>query len=211
METDPERRRLVLAIGGALVSGAVLAAARGVPTPAQTTGPFYPVELPLDRDNDLTRVQGASGLAKGAITDLTGRLIDVNGRPLRGLRIEIWQCDANGRYHHPRDSGPRDPNFQGFGQTISDADGRYRFRTIRPVPYPGRTPHIHMAVFADGAEPFVTQLYVKGEPRNASDFLFTRIPPDRRELVMAEFAPATHGNAELEASFDIVLGGTPAG
>ncbi|BAU47540.1 intradiol ring-cleavage dioxygenase [Sulfurifustis variabilis] len=214
MKTDLKRRRLVLAIGGVLVAGAVPAAARREPTPAQTAGPFYPVELPLDRDNDLTRVAGASGAAIGRVTDLTGRVLDVGGRPVRGARIEIWQCDANGRYHHPRDEGPRDPNFQGFGHTVTDPDGRYRFRTIRPVPYPGRTPHIHMAVFRGDAEPFVTQLYVKGEPRNAADFLFGRIPPDRRGLVMAEFVPVVGGDAELQAVFDVVLAGrdgTPAG
>lgn len=214
MKPDLKRRRLVLGIGGLLLAGGVGGAMRRVPTPEQMAGPFYPVALPLDRDNDLTRVQGTSGVAKGRITDLSGRVIDVNGRSIAGARIEIWQCDANGRYHHPRDRGPRDENFQGFGHTVTDADGRYRFRTIRPVPYPGRTPHIHMAVFQEGAEPFVTQLYVKGEPRNAGDFLFTRIPSERRALVMAEFVPAGSGGAELEADFDIVLAGrdgTPAG
>lgn len=212
-QTNLRRRRLLFGVGALLVSSAGFAAARLAPTPRQTAGPFYPVELPLDRDNDLTRVAGQTGRAKGEITNLSGRLLDVNGRALRGARIEIWQCDANGRYRHPRDSGsPLDPNFQGFGHTITDTEGRYRFRTIRPVPYPGRTPHIHMAVFRHGDEPFVTQLYVKDEPRNSSDFLFNRIPPERRELVVAEFRPAG-GEAELQAVFDIVLGGregTPA-
>lgn len=215
MQPDLKRRRLILGIGGFLAStAAARAAGRRLPTPAQTAGPFYPVELPLDRDNDLTRVEGSSGVAKGRIADVSGRLLDVNGRPLRGARIEIWQCDASGRYRHPRDPGPRDENFQGFGHTVTDAEGRYRFRTIRPVPYPGRTPHIHMAVFREEAEPFVTQLYVKGEPLNASDFLFTRIPSERRALVMAEFVPAASGDAELQAAFDIILAGrdgTPAG
>jgi protocatechuate 3,4-dioxygenase beta subunit len=80
------------------------------------------------------------------------------------------------------------------------------------VPYPGRTPHIHMAVFPDGVKPFITQLYVKNEPRNAQDFIFNRIPADRRHLVLADFAPAPAGGAMLAANFDIVLGnsdGTP--
>lgn len=211
---DRQRRRLLLGLGGLLLGGTAARAVTWLPTPAQMAGPFYPVEPPLDRDNDLTRVEGASGVAQGRVTDLTGRVRDVNGRPLAGARIEIWQCDAYGRYHHPRDPGPRDPNFQGFGHTVTDAEGRYRFRTIRPVPYPGRTPHIHIAVFRDGEEPFVTQLYVKREPRNDADFLFRRIAPERRALVLADFLPATDPDAELRAVFDLVLAGrdgTPPG
>ena len=210
------RRRVITGIAGLLLASPALAARLLQPTPRQTAGPFYPTDLPLDHDNNLVRIQGASRIATGRITDLSGRLLDLNDRPLGGVRIEIWQCDANGRYHHPRDSGdgPVDENFQGFGQTTTDAQGRYRFRTIRPVVYPGRTPHIHMAVYPDRVEPFVTQLYVKGEPRNAHDFIFNSIPAERRPLVLAEFAPARSGEAELGARFDIVLGGsdgTPRG
>lgn len=214
MKPEPIRRRLVLGIAAALVA-LPSAAGRLLPTPRQTAGPFYPAELPLDQDNDLTRVRGRTETARGRIADVGGRLLDVNGRPLRGVRIEIWQCDANGRYHHPRDSGgPIDPDFQGFGHTVTDADGRYRFRTIRPVPYPGRTPHIHFAVLPAGVPRFTTQLYVQGEPRNTHDFLFNHIPVERRGLVLAEFVPARAGGAELHAHFDIVLGGgdgTPGG
>jgi protocatechuate 3,4-dioxygenase, beta subunit len=213
---DPvlNRRRVITGIAALLLAGPALAARLLQTTPRQTAGPFYPAELPLDHDNNLVEIQGVGQSAKGRITDLSGRLLDVNDRPLDGVRIEIWQCDANGRYHHPRDSGggPVDENFQGFGRTVTDAQGRYRFRTIRPVPYPGRTPHIHMAVFPDGVKPFITQLYVKNEPRNAQDFIFNRIPADRRHLVLAEFAPASAGGATLAANFDIVLGdsdGTP--
>jgi len=182
------------------------------PTPRQPAGPFYPVELPLDDDNDLVRVVGRDTVAKGSISDLSGRLLDRNGRPLADTRIEIWQCDANGRYRHPRDPGtrPADPGFQGFGHTRTDGEGRYRFRTIRPVPYPGRTPHIHVAVRPRGAEPFVTQLYVAGEPRNAEDFLFRRIPVEQRPLVLVEFAPGDRADATLSANWDIVLGLAPA-
>lgn len=211
-EPDRCRRRLLLGAAGLLIAGPATAGSARQSTPRQTAGPFYPDDLPLDHDNDLTRVAGAPAGAKGQVTDLSGRLLDLNGRPIAATRIEIWQCDANGRYHHPRDANraPRDPNFQGFGRMQTDAQGRYRFRTIRPVPYPGRTPHIHIAVFPAFDEPFVTQLYVKGEPRNASDYLFNSVPTERRHLVMAEFAPV---GAALAASFDIVLGGadgTPA-
>jgi protocatechuate 3,4-dioxygenase beta subunit len=208
--TDLRRRRLLGAGLGLLglspplaFSGALLA------TPRQTAGPFYPVELPLDDDNDLTRIAGRPGVAEGQIADLTGRILDTQGRPLEGLRLEIWQCDASGRYRHPGDQGSRDPDpaFQGHGHTVTDERGRYRFRTIRPVPYPGRTPHIHAAVFLPGERPYVTQIYVKGEPGNDADFLFRRIPEDRRRLVLAEFLPAAQeSGAQLEASFDLVLG-----
>jgi protocatechuate 3,4-dioxygenase beta subunit len=176
-------------------------------TPAQTAGPFYPETPPLDDDNDLTRVRGRSRNARGRISDVSGRILDVNGRALAGTRVEIWQCDANGRYHHARDQGGElDPNFQGFGHTQTDTEGRYRFRTIRPVPYPGRTPHIHFAVFPPRQPRFTTQLYVAGEARNAVDFLFNAVPAARRPLVQAEFEPAPNGGG-LIANFDIVLGG----
>lgn len=213
MKPDRKRRLLLLGVSGLLLGGAARAGGLRA-TPSQPAGPFYPEELPLDHDNDLTRVAGRGGRAQGRITDLTGRVLDTAGRPVSGARIEIWQCDAQGRYRHPLDPGnaPIDPDFQGFGRTASDGEGRYRFRTIRPVPYPGRTPHIHVAVFLDGERPLVTQLYVAGEPLNDGDFLYRRIPAERRGLVTTDFRPATGGEAELAASFDIVLGrdGTPA-
>lgn len=181
------------------------------PTPRQSAGPFYPEQLPLDDDNDLTRVSGRSGLAKGQITDLSGRVVDPNGRPVTGVRVEIWQCDANGRYHHPRDNRQvvQDENFQGHGHTITDTDGNYRFRTIRPVRYPGRTPHIHAAVFPGGQDPLITQIYIKGEPQNAHDFLFNRIPAEQRPLVTADFKPTGDGDTRFAARFDLVFGYTP--
>ncbi len=216
MTSNPDyRRRLVLlGMASALVAGPVFASGLLRTTPRQPAGPFYPVELPLDDDNDLTQVEGRAGVAKGRLTDLSGRIVDVNGRPLSGLRIEIWQCDANGRYRHPGDRGRAnlDPSFQGHGHATTDDGGRYRFRTIRPVPYPGRTPHIHVAVFPAGERPFVTQLYVSGEPRNGEDFLFKRVPAERRHLVLAEFVSTGDQGVELNASFDIILagsGGTP--
>lgn len=206
MPSDPQRRRLILGLSGILLCGPALAG-RLVPTPDQTAGPFYPLEPPLEEDNDLTRVRGRPGVAKGRIVDLEGRILDPDGRPIQGARVEIWQCDANGRYHHPHDQGgPLDPNFQGFGHDLTDQQGRYRFRTIRPVPYPGRTPHIHYAVFVPGQRPFTTQLYVEGEPRNEGDFLFRGLPAERRALVLAEFRAARGSRAELTARFDIVLG-----
>ena len=206
------RRRLVLG-GSATLLSAPLAAAQRALTPSQMLGPFYPVTPPLHQDNDLTRVEGRSARATGQIADLSGRVLDLDGRPLAGVRVEIWQCDANGRYRHPRDPGDveEDPNFQGFGHTVTDADGHYRFRTIRPVPYPGRTPHIHAAVIQEGTRPFVTQIYVAGEPLNLRDGLFTRVPEALRPLLLADFVPADDPVATLAAEFDFVLAPVLAG
>lgn len=210
MTVDDSRRRLLLGLGGMLLSGPAAALHPLQATPRQSAGPFYPVDLPLDDDNDLTRVAGREQPAKGRITDLSGHIVDLNGRPLAGLRIEIWQCDANGRYRHPQDRGAAlDPNFQGHGHATTDSEGRYRFRTIHPVPYPGRTPHIHVAVFPQGSYPFTTQLYVEGEPRNEQDFLFQRVPSDQRHLVLSRFEPSPDREVELQARFDLVLGITP--
>ena len=171
---------------GGLVGQPVLAAL--APTPRQTPGPFYPETLPLDRDNDLTRVDGRDGRAQGEYTELGGRVVDARGRPLAGVQVEIWQCNAFGRYHHPRDNRgvSLDPYFQGYGSFTTGADGGYRFRTIKPVSYPGRTPHIHFALSGPGVRAFTTQLYVAGEPANERDFVLNSIrdPQARKRLIV---------------------------
>ena len=213
---SPTARRLMLqaALGGTAGiawPGIWRAAAALLPTPQQTTGPFYPETLPTDADNDLLHVAGRGEPARGVPTQIAGRILGRDGRPLTGARVEIWQCDANGRYHHVRDGRvdrPRDESFQGFGQTVTDATGAYRFLTIRPVPYPGRTPHIHFAVSARGVPRFVTQMYVAGEPGNERDALLLGIrdPAARaRVLVPLERAPDV-GPGGLAGRFDIVLG-----
>jgi protocatechuate 3,4-dioxygenase, beta subunit len=208
-----ERRRIL--IGTAVAIGATVAsridlALAAVRTPRQTTGPFYPVELPLDRDNDLARVGGAASPAQGQITHLFGRVLDETDRPISGARIEIWQCNAFGRYHHPRDTrdAPLDPGFQGYGETVSAADGGYRFRTIRPVPYPSRTPHIHFAITAPGMERLVTQMYLAGEPLNARDGLYNSIrDPAARAAVTVALVPEPRLEpGAIAGTFDIVLG-----
>ena len=211
---DRRRRKLMLAMSGLIAAGASGTVAALMPTPRQSAGPFYPETLPLDDDNNLTEVAGKTGKAKGIISDVNGRIMDINGKPLRDLRIEIWQCDANGRYRHPREnaSRPLDENFQGHGFTVTNAEGLYRFRTIRPVPYPGRTPHIHVAVFPADEDPFITQLYIAGEERNETDFLYNYIPSNKRHLVTAQFEASTTRGADQQASFDIILNrtdGTP--
>ncbi|MCP5298426.1 MAG: intradiol ring-cleavage dioxygenase [Chromatiaceae bacterium] len=201
-------RRAWLRAAVGLVAACTLPRLAGaaVPTPRQTAGPFYPDDYPLDDDNDLVHVSGRPQPARGEVTDLRGRLLDRNGHALSGQRVEIWQCDANGRYRHSRDPGraPIDPGFQGLGHAVTDEDGRYRFLTIRPVRYPGRTPHIHVAVYGLDSEPFVTQLYVAGEAGNAEDFLYRRIPEEQRGLVTVPFASVA-GEPALQARWDIVL------
>ena len=208
------RRRLLLAALG-LAAGVLAAggsAATRKPTPAQSRGPFYPDQLPLDQDNDLTRLRPAraatSGSAKGELTDLTGRVLAADGTPLPDALVEIWQCDAHGRYIHTDDRGgrPRDPGFQGYGKTRTGADGGYRFRTIKPVPYPGRAPHIHVAVAAADGRRLVTQLYVEGAPENGRDFLRQRLSPAQRRLVTIPFRPRGDGAGPHTARFDMVLG-----
>ena len=197
----------LVGIGGALRPASLAAAL--LPTPAQTSGPFYPLTLPLDSDNDLVRVAGQAASASGTVAHVAGHVLDLNGRPVPGARVEIWQCDANGRYHDPRDDNPApaDAGFQGYGQTVTAADGGYRFRTIRPVPYPGRTAHIHFKISGRGRDGLVTQMYVAGEPRNATDGVLNSIDVTARERVIVALMPAPEIEANaLKAGFDIVLG-----
>jgi protocatechuate 3,4-dioxygenase beta subunit len=180
-------------------------------TPAQTEGPFYPDRLPLDQDNDLIIVAGHNAPAAGEITHLTGRILDLHGNPLRGVVIEIWQVDHNGHYIHSADASTKnDANFQGFGRFETGQTGEYRFRTIKPVPYPGRTPHIHVKLRKGGRELLTTQLYVQGHPLNERDGVLRSIrDPKQRASVMIPFLPSKEYHGELAARFDIVLGMTP--
>jgi len=204
------RRFLALSAAAAAVAGLPWRVdARGlVATPPQSTGPFYPSERPAEADNDLVAVRGGSSPAKGEVTLLTGIVTDADGKPVAGARVEIWQCDANGRYHHPGDtsSAPLDAGFQGYGETVTAADGGYRFRTIKPVPYPGRAPHIHVRVTARGRPALTTQLYVAGEPQNDRDGLLQSVrDPAARARLIVPFQRLPDGSA-LAAKFDVVLG-----
>lgn len=208
-DVGPSRRSLVAAalLGGAALAVPRMAAAALLPTPRQMEGPFYPTTLPLDADADLLTVTGRSERAQGTPIHVFGRLLDGEGRPVAGARIEIWQCDAFGVYHHPRSPGEADPNFQGFGATVASADGAWRFRTIRPVPYPGRTPHIHFAVLPPGGQRFTTQMYVAGEPLNECDVLLSRVrdPGERARLIVPLVAADGLEPGALTGRFDIVL------
>lgn len=170
------------------------------PTPAQTEGPFYPVELPHDSDANLLR-NGSRQYTRGQPAWIEGVVADLEGKPVRGAQVEIWQCDHAGRYHHPGDGGRADPDFQGFGRVSVGSDGRYRFRTIRPVAYSGRTPHIHVKVRLDRRELLTTQLYVEGDPHNERDFLWRRLGDDRALVTV----PFVRGSEGLQASFPIVV------
>ena len=206
----PSRRTFLGAAGAALALAATpLGASQALQrTPRQSLGPFYPASLPPDSDSDLVQVRGRIGQAHGIVTHVTGRVMDERGRVVPEALVEIWQCNGFGRYHHPRDrrDAPIDENFQGYGRSTTGNDGAYRFRTIRPVPYPGRTPHIHFAVRAPGAEPLVTQMYVAGEPGNVRDGLLNGIPdPRARASLIVDLRPLAGSVGELSGVFDVVL------
>ena len=175
-------------------------AARRRPTPSQTEGPFYPVALPQDSDADLLR-NGTRQYRRGQPAWVEGVVSDQQGKPVAGAQVEIWQCDEAGHYHHPGDGGGADPDFQGFGRVTVGSDGRYRFRTIRPVAYSGRTPHIHVKVKLDRRELLTTQLYVEGEPNNERDGLWRSLG-EQRSLVTVPFRATSDG---LQANFPIVI------
>lgn len=184
-----------------------------IQTPKQTEGPFYPDKLPLDTDNDLLAINDETTPALGDITYVSGRILDSRGDPVRNAVVEIWQCDNNGAYLHSGTSNKdkKDKNFQGFGRFVTGSTGEYLFRTIKPVPYPGRAPHIHYKIKRAGRELLVTQLYVKGHPGNEKDGIWKNLRGKERDSVTVEFAPLKEAKAgELAARFDVVLGVTPA-
>ena len=208
-----ERRRVLsaaFALPAAFYSIPGLFAEELTRTPAQTEGPFYPDKLPLDTDNDLLIVNNNLTPASGAVTQLSGRILDPSGIPVRNATVEIWQVDNNGAYLHSRTGNrdKRDTNFQGYGRFETSSTGEYRFRTIKPVKYPGRTPHIHFKIAAAGQPSLTTQCYVKGDPGNDNDGVLRGIrDAKQRESVMVAFQPIADSRiGELAARFDIVLG-----
>lgn len=180
-------------------------------TPSLTEGPFYPPKLPLDTDNDLIIINDKVTPAVGDVTHLSGRVLSTSGLPMRNVVVEIWQCDGNGVYLAQQDADGRDANFQGFGRFLTSSTGEYYFRTIKPVPYPGRTPHIHVKIKKGDRELLTTQLFINGHPQNRSDGIFQDIGgPLERELVLVDFKPMQDSKiGELSARMDIVLGRTP--
>ena len=183
-------------------------------TPKQSEGPFYPDRLPLDTDNDLLILNDNLTPALGEVTYLSGRILDAKGAPLRGVEVEIWQCDQHGAYLHSLtgNADKRDKNFQGFGRFLTGSKGEYLFRTIKPVSYPGRAPHIHYKIKSKGKDLLVTQCYVQGDARNANDMVIKGIKDEKaRAAVQVPFVPIKNSKVGvLSAQFDIVLGFTPA-
>lgn len=197
---------LALACAPALLTGASAQPAYPGParrlTPSQTEGPFYPVTLPKDADFDLLR-HGARHYTQGQPSWLEGSVTDLDGKPVRGALVEIWQCDHAGHYDHPGDGSRIDQSFQGFGRVTVNAQGEYRFRTIRPVAYGGRTPHIHLKVRLGSRELLTTQIYVAGEPLNQSDFLWRNLPDDAARAALT--VPFTSDPEGLRARFPVVV------
>jgi len=214
--TDEGRRRaLRLLAMGSLFAGRVGAYADELlRTPSVTEGPFFPDKLPLDTDNDLLLISDATSQADGEVTWLSGRILDASGAALRGALVEIWQVDGHGAYLHSRTGNAknRDKRFQGYGRFVTGTDGSYGFRTIKPVPYPGRTPHIHFKISRGGTPLLTTQCFVKGHPQNERDGIFQRIGDTAgRDSLLADFRPLEGSRVgELTARFDVVLGLTPA-
>lgn len=181
-------------------------------TPRLTEGPFYPDKLPLDTDNDLLIVNDSLTPAIGEVTYVSGRVLDSRGDPIRNALVEIWQCDARGIYlHSQQPASQRDKNFQGFGRFLTGSTGEYVFRTIKPTPYTGRTPHIHYKVKRSGKELLTTQLFNKAEPGNQRDGIWRGIGDDKaRALVTRDFVPLKGSRTgELSVNFDLVVGVTP--
>ena len=209
-------RRHVL--GGLVAVGAVLNLPLGAGiamgahkgTPRQSLGPFYPTNWSGDVDGDLVRVQGEAARALGTVLHLSGQLRDAFGAPISGATIEIWQCDAQGVYRHPLDErGTRqhDGGFQGRGRAFSDQSGQYQFRTIRPVAYPGRTPHIHFRITTPDRKSLITQMYIHGEKLNTRDGLLNSIrnPHQRESLIVRLDATDRIEQGALSGRFDIVI------
>jgi protocatechuate 3,4-dioxygenase beta subunit len=222
LPTDTTRRALLRALG-ATTALSLSPAPRAAPeplsvTPADVEGPFYPVDPPADADNDLLRVvaphagtHAVAGqdvpMAPGRAVYLYGQVLDPGGGYIRGARMEIWQSDHAGVYRHPRAPGRPDPRFQGYGVTTTSWEGRYHFRTIRPVPYAGRTPHIHVRVSAPGFRGLTTQIYDAARvAMNDRDSLYLHHPPAQRELLTVPFEPLKPGpRGPMSARFDVVL------
>lgn len=209
-------RRLFLGGSFGLALGAMLWNVRGafaeelIRTPSVTEGPFYPRTLPLDTDNDLIIINDSITPAVGEITHLTGRVLSSAGEPINNALVEIWQCDAKSHYIAQGRGG--DSNFQGFGRFLTGSKGEYRFRTIKPVAYPGRVPHIHFKVKKGGRELLTSQIFIAGLADNSRDGIYRGAGGIlERELLCAGFKPMKDSKiGELVAKFDIVVGVTPA-
>ncbi|MBC8242968.1 MAG: hypothetical protein H8E20_01125 [Verrucomicrobia bacterium] len=186
-------------------------------TPAQAQGPFYPLidDIPLDKDNDLVKIDDHLTMASGVVTHVSGRILDRNGNPVRGALVELWHADRLGEYTYSTNPGPNpraDPNFAGFGQFLTGSSGAYRFRTLKPGIYPGRARHFHWGITLPGQQRrFSTQTYWKGEALNDSDFLLNSIgDTEQRDSIILAFSKVP-GTTTLEerTTWDFVSHFTP--
>ncbi len=203
--------------GSAALSGTV--ANQCPPTPSQTEGPYYPppsqIADQVDKDNDLTRVEGKSGRASGQVIYIRGQVRDGQCRPIEGALVEIWQASANGRYNHPRERSnpkPLDPNFQYWGQALTDKEGRYEFKTVIPGPYPAgmfwtRPAHVHFKSRRQGFFPLTTQMYFAGDQYLEDDRIFKEIPQAEQAGVVVKLEePGPEVEREARACrFDLTL------
>jgi protocatechuate 3,4-dioxygenase beta subunit len=182
-------------------------------TPRTTAGPYYPDKLPLDQDNDLIRVTNDITPAVGTITNLSGRVLDKDGKPVKNALVELWQADDMGAYLHSNGAprGKRDAHFQGYGKFETASDGGWRFRTIKPGLYTGRTRHYHFGITLPGQQRrFTTQLFFAGEPGNDRDMVLKGIRDEaQRASVIREFTTVPD-TKDLAATWDIVIGQTPS-
>jgi protocatechuate 3,4-dioxygenase beta subunit len=216
--TDMSRRRLVrlasLATGALTVSDvSTLFANEQDPARRETadliTGPFYPRVKPSDKDADLSIVRGHHQRAAGQLVQLSGRVTNLKGEPLRNAPIQIWQANTHGRYAHPSDPNTHlslDSGFQGYALLRTDNEGRYRFTTIKPGPYSTprgdmRAPHIHFEIEGQ-FDRKVTQLFFPNEPLNDKDRHLNSVR--RPETLIANVSASPTGS-ELVARWDIVV------
>ncbi len=214
------REMLGMAAGaGALTfcgdAASLLAQAPATPvfTPSIILGPFYPQIKLSEQDADLTSLAGRQQRAEGKVVYLKGRITNLKGEPVSGAKVSIWQANTHGKYRHNSDmnTAPLDPNFQGFGMQTTDAEGRYRFKTIKPGPYPApvvgmRAPHVHFEVEAKH-DRLITQMFFPNEPLNDQDHFLQFVKGLYREAVIAKPVPPIVG-IEPEAltfAWDIVL------
>lgn len=212
------RRTLLRLIGLAGVPGSVLAvrsadaasqSAESLKTPSEVEGPYYPVSWSGDVDGDLLQLADGQPYATDNELMVSGQVLRPDGSPASGARVAIWQCDSKGRYRHPSDAGdaPAQDGFQGFGQVLTDAQGRYQFRTIKPVAYGSRPPHVHFRV-EDGSNSLTTQMYFEGENEEQGFFArFSSFTSDRTLLTVKPepMASSTGAGKRLQAQFNVYL------
>lgn len=205
-------RRSMITAGAGLAASAVATSVLGSQvqvTPPNPEGPFYPKHQQVDKDMDLTLIEGHTEHAQGQVIRVTGKVLDENGQPVEGALVDIWQANANGRYDHEDDSAsaPLDPNFQGWGMVKTDAEGNYSFTTIKPGAYLAeegwtRPPHIHYKVSRRGYRELTTQMYFSGENLNETDRLFLDVDAGSRDLLVVDFQEE---NGIPQGDFPIVL------